>query len=1197
MTERRKRKGSFLNGKRMLAVLLAVALTAGMVSNTVPIRVLAQEDSSADGVSGNDAEPVQEETEPAAEPAEEAEPGETKPEEAESGETEPEEAEPGETESGETEPEEAESGKAELEEAESGKAELEEAEPGEKEPGEAELQEAEEGTAEPYGSTFAATAGGTVTESATWGDGTQINDDVTIQGGSRQSPLEVTVSGNVTISRCITVQSGCVKFTGGGSLNWSDGLWNALVVAEGADVVFENVTLDGSGAKPFSRSALLLQGTVTFGSGTRIQNFSSTGASGSGEGAKGVIAVYEKGNLTISDGAVITGNQCDSGIISIYQLDSGSGKSTASVAMLGGAVTGNTVNNANLGVIWNWCGNLTISGGTVTAEGNEYAVHTQGNGGRWDATTEITGGTFTGNSLGAVCAGEDSSNNSKITITGGTFRGKTAATVNYGEIDIKGGSYEGSGYALSTTNGSLNVSGGEFCGGSAAYSGNVTTTTDRVIVGESRETAANWDKTTKLNDYKYVAIGELAAMPGGNLADGVDWVLDADGKLTIRSDLGMQNWFNWKNSTAHDQGQVREAVIADGVTELVTYAFSGCSNMTSVTMPDTVTRMGGSVFMNCKSLSKINLSGNLTNIGNNAFQDCSALTQIEIPNSVQTIENNAFNHCTALKGITIPASVTKISYLAFYQCSSLASVTMLGKNPPEIGDKWGPGWNSFRGCPCVQEGVKGIHVPADTAENGKTVLHEYKNASDNWNEYKDHVTDGRKYAVTVTGGTGSGSYEEDDTVTIAASVPVGKEFAGWEVNSGGAALGDPTSAATSFTMPAGAVSVTATYQKMSDAGMVSAAKTIVEDALKGITATNETTKAYVQSVLDAALSEAGITDVTVTVENFTKTDATKSAEGSVSGSISISCGTAGDSVLVNKTIAKLPGIVVKPGNNAPAVDISTPESKLKDMLLTDGEKQGGINISIVLEIQDGEATVSEEDKAAARQALQGRNVGQYLDVELYKLIEGRRTDITKTPEKVRIVITVPEALRNKDSGRTRTFVVIRVHDGKADLLSDVDDDADTITIETDRFSTYAIAYQDVAGSGGQGDGGQGGSGNDGQGGSGGQGSSTPEAGRNEKTSDPARDNEPKTGDAANVELYATLAMIFGFTWLFLYVTDKERGMTEETKKELVSRMVAWAKRGGRLRRYAALAAIFCLLAYYHSMGKRLCMEWKEVYGK
>ena len=51
-------------------------------------------------------------------------------------------------------------------------------------------------------------------------------------------------------------------------------------------------------------------------------------------------------------------------------------------------------------------------------------------------------------------------------------------------------------------------------------------------------------------------------------------------------------------------------------------------------------------------------------------------------------------------------------------------------------------------------------------------------------------------------------------------------------------------------------------------------------------------------------------------------------------------------------------------------------------------------------------------------------------------------------------------------------------------------------------------------------------------------------------------------------------------------------MTEEAKKELVEGLVRWAKKGGRLRRLAALGAIFLLLAYYHSIGKRLCVEWK-----
>ena len=80
-------------------------------------------------------------------------------------------------------------------------------------------------------------------------------------------------------------------------------------------------------------------------------------------------------------------------------------------------------------------------------------------------------------------------------------------------------------------------------------------------------------------------------------------------------------------------------------------------------------------------------------------------------------------------------------------------------------------------------------------------------------------------------------------------------------------------------------------------------------------------------------------------------------------------------------------------------------------------------------------------------------------------------------------------------------------------------------------------------------------------------------------------NEPKTGDTSQVEVYATIAMIAGMLYLLLYFADQERGMTEETKKELVSVLVRWAKRGGRLRRYAAIAAIFCLLCYYHSIGK------------
>lgn len=61
--------------------------------------------------------------------------------------------------------------------------------------------------------------------------------------------------------------------------------------------------------------------------------------------------------------------------------------------------------------------------------------------------------------------------------------------------------------------------------------------------------------------------------------------------------------------------------------------------------------------------------------------------------------------------------------------------------------------------------------------------------------------------------------------------------------------------------------------------------------------------------------------------------------------------------------------------------------------------------------------------------------------------------------------------------------------------------------------------------------------------------------------------------------------------------ERSRGMTEETKKELVSRLVGWAKRGGRIRKWIALAAVFVLLVYYHSIGKKTCAEWKQIYGE
>ena len=87
--------------------------------------------------------------------------------------------------------------------------------------------------------------------------------------------------------------------------------------------------------------------------------------------------------------------------------------------------------------------------------------------------------------------------------------------------------------------------------------------------------------------------------------------------------------------------------------------------------------------------------------------------------------------------------------------------------------------------------------------------------------------------------------------------------------------------------------------------------------------------------------------------------------------------------------------------------------------------------------------------------------------------------------------------------------------------------------------------------------------------------------------------EPRTGGGSQVKIYATAAMVAGFGYLLLYF-EGEHGITKEKKEEIVYRLIAWAKKGGMVRRYLGLLVIFLFLAYYHSIGKSVAVEWREV---
>ena len=116
--------------------------------------------------------------------------------------------------------------------------------------------------------------------------------------------------------------------------------------------------------------------------------------------------------------------------------------------------------------------------------------------------------------------------------------------------------------------------------------------------------------------------------------------------------------------------------IPNSVISIGDTAFYNCPGLTSVTIPNSVTSIGDMAFYGCSGLTSVTIPNSVSSIGDYAFGNCSGLTSVTIPNSVTSIGNNAFRGCTGLTSITIPNSVTSIGDMAFYGCSGLTEVNI-----------------------------------------------------------------------------------------------------------------------------------------------------------------------------------------------------------------------------------------------------------------------------------------------------------------------------------------------------------------------------------------------------------------------------------------------------------------------------------------------------------------------------------------
>ncbi len=180
--------------------------------------------------------------------------------------------------------------------------------------------------------------------------------------------------------------------------------------------------------------------------------------------------------------------------------------------------------------------------------------------------------------------------------------------------------------------------------------------------------------------------------------------------------------------------RIPNKLLGYNVTGIGKQAFSLCTRLVEVTMPETIYYIGDGAFLNCESLEKINFSsniefigtdaltgtaflanqpdgflyigdslytykgtlpagtkvkfgtgteantvyldGDLTSVGSGLFKNQTGIISAEFPETLESIGNSVFENCTNLTMVDIPGGVLSIGEYAFYNTANLASIVL-----------------------------------------------------------------------------------------------------------------------------------------------------------------------------------------------------------------------------------------------------------------------------------------------------------------------------------------------------------------------------------------------------------------------------------------------------------------------------------------------------------------------------------------